>query len=116
MSRTEIAVNSAVQNTGCILTETPIIPGATGTAGYSIKSLERSQDLILVVKNTGSATGPFTIKSGGYLSASIGDLTETIGGSVTKSFKIDGSRFRQTDAMVDLDSGITGVAYAVQSV
>jgi len=116
MSRTEVAVNNAVQNTGCILTVTEVASGTTGTNGYSVKTLERAQDLLLVVKNTGSATGPFTIKAGGYESASIGDLTENIGGGVTKSYKVDGARFRQTDAMVDLDFGITGTFAAVQSV
>lgn len=116
MARTEVAVNNAVQNTGCILTSTSVASGTTGTNGYTVTSLERAQDLILFVKNTGSATGPFTIKAGGYEAASIGDLTENIGGGVTKSFKVDGARFRQTDATLDLDFGITGTYSAVQSV
>lgn len=114
MARSEIAVNNVVVSTGKILTETALTNGYTGTNGYTITSLKRDIDLNVEVENTGSATGPVTFKAGGYAGASEGDLTETIGGSVTKVFRLNGSRFRQTDATIDFDSGITGILRAFQ--
>jgi hypothetical protein len=116
MARTEVSVNKSVQNKGCPLTVTVAASGATGADGFSIKDLDRAQDLSIFVENVGSATGPFTIKSGDYQSASVGDLTEVVAPGERKSFKLDGARFRKKDAKVDLDFGITGAFGAVQSV
>lgn len=117
MARTEVAVNSLTYNNSTICTKTAI-GVATGTDGYSIKSLGRGTDLRIVVTNDGTVTGTMglTLKAGGYDPLnSQGDLQcGVIGVGKVGVFVFDNARFRQTDAMIDVDSGVSGTLVAFE--
>lgn len=114
MARTNIAVSAPALNDGATVSTQYMAAGATGTSGYAFTGLQSSGDLRLFIENPGSATGVFTIKSGDYCNNAQGDLSEIIAPGVTKVFKLDGARFRQDDATIQIDAGTTGMAYAIQ--
>lgn len=113
MARTEVAVNNLALNAATALTETAL-SGETGASGHSITTLKSDSDVRIIIKNTGSATGLCWINYGGYLNSAQGNLEQAVGPNEVKAFQLDGSRFRQTDAMIDMDLGITGTMYAFQ--
>lgn len=115
MARSESAVNNITTNVGAAVTTVALTNGATGTDGYELTGVRKDYNLNLLVKNTGSATGVFSLKSGDFAAKSRGDLTEVIGAGVVKAYQIDGARFLTEDSTVAVDSGITGTLYATQS-
>jgi len=115
MSRTEIAVDDLTLNAGTVLTKTDLTGGVTGANAYYISGLKKSQDLRIVAGCVG-ATGILTLKSGDYCMNGIGDLEVTLGGgSIAHAIIVDGARFRQDDATMNLDChGVTGTIQAFQ--
>lgn len=117
MARTEVAVNDLTYNSGKILTKT-LIGQLTGTNGYSIKTLGRGTDLRMIFSNDGTVTGAAgpRLLSGGYdplNPQSYLDLP-VIGCGSAIAVVVDNARFRTTDAMIDIDSSISGTMYAFQ--
>lgn len=115
MARTDIDINSVGLNADGSVSETIVAAGATGTAGYAIDGLGRDSDAILTIRNAGSATGVFTIKSGDYCNASQGDLNVEVAPGGKSAVKLDGARFRTSDGKYNLDvAGVTGIVSAVK--
>ena len=115
MSRTEIAVDDLTLNSGTVLTTSHLTGGVTGANGFYISGLSKAQDL-RVVATTAGVTGILTIKSGDYCQNGIGDLEVIIGGGgAASAIIVDGARFRQDDATMNLDChGVTGTIQAFQ--
>jgi hypothetical protein len=113
MARTEIAISSLAQNEGSAVTATVVPAGATGTAGYVLTGAKK--DVTVLIENSGSATGVFSIKAGDYCNASQGDLTVTVGVGVSKAIQLDGARFRTEAGAYNVDCGTTGIISATQA-
>lgn len=118
MSRTDVAINSMTAlNTSTALTETKTSAGATGANGYSLTGWTNDSTLRIVLKNWGTATGLFFVQEGGYLNGVAAvEYNAAVGPDQIKVLEIEGSKYRQTDATVDLDIGFTGLMYAFQGV
>jgi len=116
MARTSIAVASGSTNGDAIMTSTALTAGATGTNGYVVTAETKDDKFGLVATNSGSATGVITIKASDVMEgAGIGDASFVVGGSVTKLIgPLEGARFRQSNGDINVDSGVTGLAYAVE--
>lgn len=116
MARTSIAVASPATNSDAIVTKTNINPAATGANGYVVTSEIKDHSFAMAFNNSGSATGPVWIKaSDAMLEMGQGDITITVGGDVTKvAGPFEGCRVRQSNGDINIDSGITGTAWAVQ--
>jgi hypothetical protein len=117
MARTEITVAKGVVNSDALMTVKDIQPGATGLSGYFVEDSTFDDRLGLIVTNSGSATGAIEIKASDlYENKGIGDLSVTVGGSVTRLIgPLDGIRFRQSNGDINVDSvGVTGSIYAVE--
>ena len=117
MARTEVAVNNLTYNSGVILTKT-LIGQLTGTNGYSLKTLARGTDLRIGFTNDSTVTGAAgpRILSGDYdplNPQSYLDLP-VIGCGSVMAVTLDNARFRTTDAMIDIDSTISGSMWAIQ--
>lgn len=116
MARSEINVAKGTVNGDSIVTSTALTNGATGTSGYAVQDSTFDDRLGLIVTNSGSATGSLWVKASDfYENAGQGDLTVTVGGSVTKVIgPLDGMRFKQSNGYFNIDSGITGSISAVE--
>lgn len=116
MSRTTIALASGTTNGDAVMTACALTAGATGTDGYVVTAETKDDKFGLVVQNTGSATGPVWIKTSDVMEGlGIGNLTVTVGGSVTRLIgPLEGGRFRQSNGDINIDCGVTGIAYAIQ--
>ncbi len=115
MARTGVGIQSISLNAATALTATLTSAGATGSNGYTFTGAQSDTKIRIVMKNAGTATGLVFVQEGGYINGvAAAEISQAIGPDETKVFSLDGSKYRQTDASINMDIGVSGVFYIFQ--
>ena len=114
MARSEVTVASAALNAGTAITKDAI--DITNDHSIDVSGVKNDR-LRVFIETTSTAAAVFSIKSGDFSGASVGDLDISTAAAGTQVVELETARFKDSDELVLIDiastAGVTGNIYAI---